>query len=169
MKRSDKLSNFRMDPSGKYVYTGAYVKWQKSEEEYRQVLSRKICYVSAFLGLQTILGCKKNSGMDGNPFVILPYAANIILALVMAFTLIYSVKTGKTKKVYEYEETVLRMERLSAAGIVITTLCLVGFFASGWFLGFCTFFYPVFQGISLVLCTLGKRFCKSETEFWQKN
>ena len=169
MKKSEKLSNFRMDSSGNYTYIGSYVTWQKSEEEYKALMSKKAAYILAFFGLQAGLGCVPKSGMDGNPFVILPYVASFVLSLVMLYTFFVTVKSGKKKRVYEYEETVPRMEVLSKIGMVFTALCLMAYFASGFAFGFATPLYPVFHGIGFVLCTLGEAFCRSETEFWQKD
>ena len=169
MKKNDKLSLYRMDPSGKYVYTGDYVTWQKDNREYGKNLGKKIGFVAAFFGMQLVLGLLDNLGMDGNPFLLLPYTATFLLSVIMIWSLLRTIKYGKKIKVYEYEETILRFPKYVFAGSIlcgVSALCYVGY---GLFCGWTNPLYLVFQIVACSLCFFLKKSYEKDDAHWCKN
>lgn len=169
MKRNDKLSLYRMDPSGKYVYTGAYVTWQKENKEYVKNLGKKIGFVAAFFGMQLILGLLDNLGMDGNPVLLLPYTAVFLLSVVMIWNLIRTIKYGKKIKAYEYEETILRFPKYVFAGGILCGIAVFCYVGCGFFKDWTNPLYVVFQIVSCVLCCFLRASFQKDDANWCKN
>ncbi len=168
-KKKDKLSMYRMDPTGKYVYMGEYVTWQKTDGEYRKNLGKKIGVCVGLFGLELILGLFDNLGMDGNPFLLIPYTATFLLSVFMIWNLLRTIKYGKKIKVYEYEETVLRFPKYLLAGTVLCGIAVLGYVASGLFKGWTNPLYLAIQIAAGMLCFFLRTAFKKDEVFWRKN
>ena len=169
MKRNDKLSLYRMDPSGKYVYTGAYVTWQKENKEYAKNLGKKIGFVAAFFGMQLILGLLDNLGMDGNPVLLLPYTVVFLLSFVMIWNLIRTIKYGKKIKAYEYEETILRFPKYVLAGSILSGVAAVCYVGYGIVKGWTNPLYVLLEIASFALCVALRASFEKDDANWCKN
>ncbi len=165
MKKKDKLSLYRMDPSGKYVYTGDYVTWQKEDSEYTKNLGKKLGFVAAFFGTQLILGLLDNLGMDGNPFLLLPYTATFLLSAIMIWSLLRTMKYGKKIKAYEYEETILRFPKYVFAGSILCGIAVLCYLGNGIVKGWTNPLYVVLQIIACALCFFMKSSFEKDDAF----
>lgn len=168
-KKKDKLSMYRMDPSGKYVYTGAFVTWKKTDKEYRLNQAKKILFCAGFFGLQMLLGLPSNMGMDGNPFLLIPYTAAVVLSAIMIFNMLKTVRCGTSIKTYEYEETVLRFPKYVFAGMILCGICILGYVGYGLLKGWTNPLYLVFEIAACILCVFFRPSFEKDDANWNKN
>ena len=167
-KKKDKLSLYRMDVSGKYVYMGKYVTWGKTDKEYRRNQAKKIGFCAAVFGAEMILGMFSDMGMNGNPFLILPYTAAFVLAFVMIINLFKTVRSGTSIKAYEFEETVLRFPKYVLTEGILCGIAAVGYAVSGFVNGWSNPFYVVVQVACCALCFGMKSSFQKDETFWSK-
>lgn len=159
----DKLKNFHLDPTGEYVYDGSYMQWNEDIKKEERDRTKKTVPALSLLSsiLLIILGCFKGTGMDGNPFMMLPYAADIIISLITVWKIIrffYGLKKDEGKlKEYTYKETVKTLPGLATAGIVTASLSLLGFLITvSLYEGYGTgaVLYPVICALFLIFSVL---------------
>ena len=167
-KKNDKLSLYRMDPSGKYVYTGKYVTWEKTDKEYRLNQAKKIGFCAGFFGMEMILGMFKEVGMDGNPVLLLPYTAAFILSFLMVLNMFRTVRYGKSIKAYQFEETVLRFPKYVFAGGILCGIAILGYLGHGIIKGWTNPIYLVVQIGCCGLCFGLKSSFQKDEDFWSK-
>ena len=105
-KRKDKIAYYRKDPSGEYAYIGKYLRWQGDEASYRKELQIWFASCGLIFAAHLALGFVTETGMEGNPFMLIPYAATLLTVILLLWKLVRLWKTKGTIKEYENDEIV---------------------------------------------------------------
>lgn len=125
-RRQDYLNDFHPTADGDYVYTGALIPWPKQGMSRRSALLRVILPAAAAFAAAIAGGCVSNAGLDGRPYVLLPYVAGLILSGSMCWSAGRLAMAGEELREYVYRATVERLPGLSMAAAVCAGVTLAG-------------------------------------------
>lgn len=124
-KRKDKIVYYRKDPSGEYVYIGKYLKWQGSDSTYHKELRTWFIACGVILLFHVLLGFVAQTGMEGNPFMLMPYAANLLTTFLLTWKIFCLWKRKGVIKEYENDEIVKAIPWLTLFAFLFS-LCEIG-------------------------------------------
>ncbi len=126
-KRNETLSQFRKDESGKYVYAGRFMKTQDPAE----TAGKKNMMMAAAAALTAVLsiaaGCLPDTGMGGTFYLLLPYAAGLILDFLNIWTVFRVICARGRLRSYIYEKTVRVLPGRGALRCVLGFAGLFGY------------------------------------------
>ena len=79
--RKSALENYQVNAGGEYVYTGAYISWEKGGAARKKTL-RKLWAMSVVMTAGAIgSGCIPAPGLQNSFYVLLPLMVEIVLAI----------------------------------------------------------------------------------------
>lgn len=121
------LNDFHPTARGDYVYTGKIIQWPAQGHGTRkQVLLRLWCWAALGTLASVLGGCLDGVGMDGRPYVLLPYVVGLILAGCTLWSLIRLTGGGEELRAYVYQATAERLPGLTLAWAIASGVTLAG-------------------------------------------
>lgn len=124
--RRDYLNDFHPTAGGEYVYTGALIPWPGKGMGRREALLRVLLPAGTAFAAAVAGGCVSNAGLDGRPYVLLPYVAGLILSGSLCWAAGRLAMAGEQVREYVYRATVGRLPGLALATAVCAGVTLAG-------------------------------------------
>ena len=126
-KKSEYLSEYKLDENGKYVYKGKYYSINDSVENIKNIYIKawvlNILIACAAIGS----GCINAAGMNNSFYVIIPYIAEIAALFAYSLNSIGLFSQGYKVKEYIYKK---KFFKLSPAAMGIAISSAIGFICS---------------------------------------
>jgi len=117
------LEDFKPNAAGEYIYYGAHYAWGGGR---KRTLARLWLLSAASFCVSLANGCIPGTGMDGRPYVVLPYVA----ALIGAFSQLWAVgrlsSGGDPLREYVYEATVKKLPLRAVLTAVCAGVAILG-------------------------------------------
>ena len=128
--KKEYLNDFKKDDSGKYVNTGAHRSYEGGADSWRRtmIILWICCAVPA--ALLIAVGCIRNSGLLGNAFIILPYAAEMIVLFVIIWKMVRLTYGGTELRKYVHDSTVIHIPVYAGVAAAIAGIALAGIIIS---------------------------------------
>ncbi len=119
-RRRSYLEDFHETASGEYVYTGRVHPFEGTASE--RVRALAALWACAALALAALVagGCLPAAGMDGCPYVLLPYTAALLAGISVAWLMGRLTAGGESLRDYVYKDTV---GKARARGTLAAALC----------------------------------------------
>lgn len=124
-KRRERLSEFGTDERGKLAYLGEHVRLASGTD--RRALIAALWVPFAVAAVATVVPAALNPrGFAGCPYVLLPYVAQLMLLVSVAWALARFTVAGERVRAYVRDETAGSLPGRCAAGAVCALVTFVG-------------------------------------------
>lgn len=121
------LNDFQKTAEGTYQYVGQRVSWPgPGQGTAKAMVARLWRWMALGLAASVGAGCISGTGMDGRPFVTLPYMVALVLGACALWSLGRLTGAEQPMRAYVYQATVERLPRLTLAWAVCAGAALVG-------------------------------------------
>ena len=114
------LDNFTLQNEREYVYRGEYMVCSVSAAEYRRNCMSMLLASALASALLVVAGCFSDTGMEGNAFLLIPYALSLIEGLLLCWSLVSMLRYGPRLRKYQYEKTVYAAKRKMTGALLGT-------------------------------------------------
>ena len=121
------LQNFTLGEEGKYAYSGSLMACRMEEGTYKSLCTKLLLITAGILALFIAAGCFPATGMEGNAFVLIPYALAVILGALLIYSILMMRSSGPLLREYQYEKYVYGANRRAALGLAACGAGLLGF------------------------------------------
>ena len=125
-RRREYLDSYQVDEEGNYSYSGEYWSWASENGPFRDYVRRLLLWGAAALLVPFAAGCFRETGMEGCFYLLIPYAAGIVISVRTLWAAIQIRMEGEKMRGYVYKRTVQTFPRKTAAGIVVSAAALAG-------------------------------------------
>ncbi|MBQ9064888.1 MAG: hypothetical protein IJ123_05535 [Blautia sp.] len=124
------LEGFKVQEDGKYSFSGGHMVCNMEPVKYRGVAIRLLILAAVSAAVLLLAGCVKNTGMEGNAFILVPYALTLVTCLLLCSSLFRMVKSGTLLRDYQYEQIIYGVSRRSVEVLLFGAAGLCGIIIS---------------------------------------
>lgn len=121
--RHSYVDEYQRTVNGEYVYIGDEYEWTSDRKKSLTSLWAAQC-IAMLCALAA--GCMKDTGMDGRFYVLLPYAAGLVLDGVCVYALARLTAAGARIKNYVFRATACKLPGLNLAAVIAAAVSLAG-------------------------------------------
>ncbi|MCR5453027.1 MAG: hypothetical protein K6F00_10395 [Lachnospiraceae bacterium] len=123
MKKKDRLEDIKLDESElHYTYQGGYYVWAEDEKSLVKYRTTLFAYLTVPVILFLICGFLPNSGMDGVPLLIIPFAIAFVIYILMWYKTVRFFAAGDKIRKYVFEETAGRFSMYGQFAVIVSGL-----------------------------------------------
>ncbi len=123
-KRRERLEHFSKKADGSYEYTGEYVNAGPEADSFRKSMQLQLLAASLAAALLLAVGCWPRTGMEGCFYLLIPYAAEVILSLMQVRSVWILFREGPRQKKYIAGKHCTGL-RLRAQALIILCACML--------------------------------------------
>ena len=132
------LNDFKLQDSGKYAYEGKMCECTLGGAEFHSTMVRLWILFGVMAGVNLLAGFLPHTGINGNYFVVIPYAIELGCIVALGFALVRLQKGGRKLREYIYRASAEKLPVRSSACMVTGVIAAAGMlwvFISGRFEG----------------------------------
>ena len=132
------LNDFKLQDSGTYAYEGKIFECTLGGAEFHKMMIRLWTLFGVMAGVNLLAGFLPHTGLNGNYFVVIPYAIELGCLVTLGFSLARLQKGGRRLREYVYRASVEKLPVRSSACMVTGVIAAAGMlwvFLSGRFEG----------------------------------
>lgn len=124
--RREYLNDFKMNSAGSYEYSGRMMGYDTPAAPRAKALAALWVLCGGMLVLAFASGCLQASGIDHCAYVLLPYAAEVVLGGTVCWALGRLTLAGDPIREYVYKQTAEKLPRRMAAAMIFCGITLGG-------------------------------------------
>ena len=129
-KKREYLNAYQAGEDGRLTYTGEYRSWADKKEAFSRYAWRQLALSGAAFLCPFAAGWFPETGMEGCFYLLLPYAAGLLITALLMWTAVRILKEGPVIKEYVFRRTVETIRGRSAAGMLLSAITLAGILLS---------------------------------------